>query len=194
MRDVDWFRRPELIFGDLIDRHGRGDKDRTYYRAVVMAVDLEGGLLQNPDASGQVQVPQRDGSTKSFKALVGPANPRGSIKARILTDGLDRLIDDQSLKVFWPMFPQDLVGTPVSPGEHVYIVFEGEGMANGLWVSRVAGHESANSFDGTKSYTAPSAPQTAMDSFEDNDPQYARDDHSAGLAPTVGAMSSFEDD
>ena len=194
MRDVDWFRRPEMILADLIRKAGRGEKDRHYHRAVVLAVDLDGGKLQNPDAGGQVSVSQRDGSTKTFKAIAGPLNPRGSIKARILSDGFDRLLDDQQVRVFWPMFPQDLAGTPATPGEHVYVIFEGEGMAHGLWVSRVAGHESANSYDGAQSYVAPSAPQSAMDSYEDNPAQYPKDDHNASLAPSPGAMANFEDD
>lgn len=194
MRDtVDWYRRPELILADVLQKGGRGERERHYYRAVVLAVDLEGGQLQNPQASGQVSVPQRDGSTKSFRSIIGPENPRGSVKARILTDGFDRLLDDQQVRVFWPMFPQDLSGTPATPGEHVYVIFEGDGMSHGLWVSRVAGHESANSFDGTQSYVAPSSPESAMDTFEDNPSEYPKDDSHASLAPSPGAMANFEE-
>ncbi len=195
MRSVDWYRQPEMILADMINRASREeDRDqRTYYKAVVMAVDLEGGKLQNPDGDGSVRVPLRDGSVQEFDALIGPANPRGAVKARVLTDGLDRLMDDQELRVFWPMFPQDLSGTPATPGEHVYVMFDGSGMSHGLWVSRVAGHESAGSFDGTSSYTAPSSPPSAMDTFEENESKYPKDEASAGLAPKRGAMSSFED-
>lgn len=194
MRDADWFRRPELILGDMIEKAGRNERERTYHRAVVLAVDLDGGLLQNPDGSGELSVTLRDGSKGTFKALVGPPNPRGAVKARVLTDGLDRLLDDQSLRVFWPMFPQDISGAPATPGEHVYVVFEGDGTSSGLWISRVAGHESANSFEGTSAYTAPSSPQSAMDSFESNPAQYPHDEAHAGLAPTRGAMTKFEGD
>lgn len=193
MRSIDWYRRPELILAEVIERAGRDDRERTHYRAVVLAVDLEGGMLQNPDAAGEVRVTQRDGSVRTFAAMTGVANPRGAVKARVLTDGLDRLLDDRDLRVFWPMFPQDLAGTPASPGEHVYVIFEGEGLTNGLWLSRVAGQESANSFDGTASYSAPSSPESAMDSFEKNDARYPRDEAHAGMAPTRGAMSAFED-
>jgi hypothetical protein len=192
MSDADWYRRPELILAEIIERVGRGERERTYHRAVVMAVDLDGGKLQNPDASGEVVVTVRDGSQRRYKALSGPLNPRGSIKARIITDGFDRLLDDQGLRVFWPMFPQDIAGTPVTPGEHVYVMFDGPGMAHGIWVSRVAGHESANSSDGAAQYDAPSSPQSAMDSFEENDAQYPRDDGYASLAPSQGAMSKFD--
>ncbi len=192
-RSADWYRRPEMILGEVLQRAAREDhKERTYYKAVVLAVDLEGGKLQNPDGAGSVRVSLRDGSEKSYKSMVGPNNPRGSIKARVLSDGLDRLLADDDLRVFWPMFPQDLSGTPATPGEHVYVIFDGDGTEHGLWISRVAGHESAGSADGTLTYTAPSSPESAMDVFEENGPEYARDDASAGLAPTNGAMDAFE--
>lgn len=190
-RDVDWYRRPEKILAELIDKAARGEKERTNYRAVVIAVDLDGGRLQNADGSGELIVKTRDGKSRAFKALIGPPNPRGAVKARILTDAFDTLLEDQDLRVFWPMFPQDLSGTPATPGEHVYVMFEDVGMAHGIWISRVAGHESANSADGTLSYTAPSAPQTAMDSYEENGADYAKDDNSAGLAPIRSAMIAF---
>jgi len=193
VRDVDWYRRPEQILAEVIDKAARGEKDRSHYRAVVIAVDLDGGKLQNNDGAGEVIVKSRDGKSRSFQALIGPANPRGAVKARILTDGFDALLEDQDLRVFWPMFPQDLTGTPATPGEHVYVMFEDVGMAHGIWISRVAGHESANSADGTDTYEAPSAPYTAMDSFEENGAEYAKDDDSAGLAPTRGAMTTFGD-
>ncbi len=196
MRSVDWYRRPGMILAELIKRAAREDDKsvRTYYKAVVLAVDLEGGKLQNANGDGSLRVPLRDGTEKTYKALVGPANPRGSVKARVLTDGLDRLLGDQETRVFWPMFPQDLAGTPATPGEHVYVMFDGETLDHGLWVSRVAGHESAGSADGTATYTAPSAPQSAMDTFEENGATYPRDDASAGLAPSNGAMTAFEED
>lgn len=182
-----------MILAEVINKAGRDDKDRTYFRAVVVAVDVDGGKLQNPDGDGELTVVPRDGTVRKFKASIGPANPRGSVKARIITDGFDRLLSDQDLRVFWPMFPQDVSGVPVTPGEHVYVMFDGIGTSHGLWISRVAGHESANSSDGASNYDAPSAPQTAMDSFEENSPQYPRDDSYASLAPTDGAMTKFED-
>ena len=193
MRDVDWFRRPELIFAELVGRAARDERERQYYRATVLAVDLDGGRLQNPDGAGEMSVTLRDGSTRRYAALTGPLNPRGSVKARIITDGFDRLLDDQSLRVFWPMFPQDMAGTPITPGEHVYVMFEGEGMSHGIWVSRVAGHESANSSQGSLEYDEPSSPQSAMDSFEPNEAEYPRDDNHASLAPSEGAIARFGD-
>ena len=189
---ADWFRRPELILADLLQRAARGERGpRNYHRATVLAVDTEGGLLQNPAGSGAVAVADADGRQRSYAALVGPENPRGSIKARILTDGLDRLLDDDDVRVFWPMFPYDQIALPVFPGEHVYVVFEGDGMEHGLWLSRVSGHDSANSFKGSDSYDAPSSPRSAMDSFEPNEPEYRRDDEHAGMAPSTNAMDFF---
>ena len=192
-RGPDWYRHPELILADLIRSHARSDgRERHYRRAAVVAVDLEGGLLQNESGSGSVVVRSRDGRTKTYPAIPGVNSPRGSIKARILTDGLDRLLADEDLRVFWPLFPQDQFAVPISPGEHVYVVFEDEGLVHGLWVSRVPGQDSANSFRGTDSYSAPSSPGSAMDSFEPNDPEYDRSDEHAGLAPPIDSTSFFE--
>jgi hypothetical protein len=158
----------------------------------VLAVDLEGGLLQNKDGTGGIDAVDRAGKSRRYDAIVGPDNPRGSIKGRILTAGLDRLLDDADVRVFWPLLPHDQFAGPVAPGEHVYAVFEGEGMDHGIWISRVSGHDSANSFKGTDSYTAPSAPQTGMDSFEPNDPQYDTSDEHAALVPPPNGMSFFD--
>ena len=169
------------------------ERDRKLFmRAVVIAVDVEGGLLQNPNGSGEISFTNRDGQKITVKAIVGVSNPRGSIKARILTDGFDRLIDDDNLRVFWPLFPQDQIGTPITPDEHVYVTFEDEDMTHGLWVSRVPGHESAGSFKGSNSYVEPSTQRSAMDSFEPNTPDYKTDDASASLAPSTSAMDFFD--
>lgn len=193
MKDVDWYRRPEMILAEVIRKEAVGHKEKHYYRAAVLAIDLDGGKLQNPDGAGSVTVTDRNGATKHYPALTGPSNPRGSVKARIITDGFDRLLDDTQVRVFWPMFPQDMAGTPITPGEHVYVMFEGNGKSHGIWLSRVAGHESANSSQGALVYDEPSNPRSAMDTFEENAPEYPRDDDYASLAPTQGAMSKFED-
>lgn len=193
-RGSDWYRRPELILADLLTRAARGeDVDRRHYhRAVVLAVDMDGGLLQNSDGTGGLDVTDRSGRTRHFDAIPGLENPRGSVKARVLSDGLDRLLDDSDVRVFWPLLPSDQLANPVSAGEHVYVVFEGSGMDHGIWVSRVSGQDSANSFRGTDSYTAPSAPRSGMDSFEPNESQYDTSDEHAGLAPPVSGMSFFD--
>ena len=192
-RGADWYRRPELILADMIRDHARADeRERHYRRAVVMAIDTEGGRLQNKSGDGTVVVRTQDGQTRRYPALAGMENPRGSIKARLLTDGLDRLVSDEDLRVYWPMFPQDQLSVPISPGEHVYVVFEDESMSHGLWISRVSGQDSANSFKGTDSYVAPSSPGSAMDSFEPNEPEYQLTDEHASLAPPVDSTSFFD--
>lgn len=194
-RGSDWYRRPELILADLLTEHAREDaRDRHYRRAAVIAVDHMGARLQNTTGQGGIVVRGHDGKTKTYPAAVGVDNPKGSIKARVLTDGLDRLISDDDLRVFWPMFPQDQMAIPISPGEHVYVVFEDEGLTHGLWLTRVAGQDSANSFIGANSYTAPSSPQSAMDFFEPNETEYIKTDDHAALAPESNSMSFFEDD
>ncbi len=192
----DWYRRPGLILAELIKKEARGDNEQGhhYYRATVLAVDQDGGMLQNPNGIGGIDFSDRDGRQIHFDALHGIENPRGSIKARILTDGFDRLLDDASTRIFWPMFAQDHIGSPISPGEHVYVIFEGRGMAHGMWLSRVSGHDSANSFRGSDSYTATSNRPSAMDSFEQNESDYSKDDGTASLAPPINSNSFFEDD
>ena len=191
--NIDWFRRPELILGKMITEYARGDSlaRKHYHRAVVLAVDPIGGKLQNQDGRGMFDSVGSDGIVRQLPAIVGPSNPRWSIKARILTDGFDRLLDDAQVRVFWPFLPQDQIGIAIAPGEHVYVVFEGQGMDHGMWMCRVSGHESANIFVGSDSYTNPSAPRSGMDSFESNDPEYDRSDEHAGLAPKSSAMSFF---
>ena len=184
-----------MILADLFGRAARHELDNDseiFYRATVLAVDLVGGMLQNENGNGTVSVTNPNGSKKSFNALIGPSNPRGSIKARVLTAGKDRFLDDADIKVFWPLLPHDQIGIPVSPGEHVYVIFEGK--THGMWLSRISGHDSAGNFLGTDSYTAPSSPRSAMDSFEVNDPEYDRTDDSAGLAPNKSALISFGED
>jgi len=191
---IDKYRRPGIILADMIKRAARGDdKDkRHYYRAAVLAIDLDGGKLQNPNAEGGIDSIDSAGTKRHFKALHGVENPRGSIKARILSDGVDRLLDDADVRIFWPMFPQDQIGTPVSPGEHVYVIFEGVGMAHGLWLARVSGHDDANSYKGSDSYVAGSAQGSAMDSFEPNEPNYPQTDDHASMAPVKNANDYFD--
>jgi len=186
IKGTDKYRRPELILSDLIQGHAVGaltGKVGKLWRAAVLAVDLEGGLLQNPFGNGGLG---------RFSALTGPENPRGAIKARILTDGLDRLLDDNETRVFWPLLPQDQIALPIAPGEHVYVMFEDEGLGHGLWVGRVSGHESSNVFIGADSYSSPS-PANAMDSFEAPEDREQRDDAYAGMALPRTAVDAFGD-
>lgn len=150
------FRKPELFFSEVIKKSARGsfvEKDensRVFFRAVVAAVDVRGGLLENESGIGVV-THFIDGRSIDFRANIGPLNPKNSVKARILTDGFDQFVSDDRLRVFWPFFPEH-VSVPVKPGEHVYVLFEDEGFEHGLWFSKVSGHESTNLFRGQDSF------------------------------------------
>lgn len=141
-------QRPEILFNEFIRKGAQGafrERDENVpviFRALVIAVDVEGGKLENPDGSGQLSH-DVDGKKYDVPARIGPKNPPNSIKARLLTDGLDKFVTDDNLRVFWPFFPEN-VSIPVKPGEHVYVMFEDEGYLHGLWVSKVAGHVGVN--------------------------------------------------
>lgn len=93
---------PERIFNNLIKDYtaGRLDNNNFLYRAVVLKIDHKGGELEKE-----------------------PPNPKGSIRARIISNNMDRAFkNDEDLLVYWPLFPYDLM--PIKEGEHVFIVFE----------------------------------------------------------------------
>lgn len=194
-KSLEWYRRPELILSEVLRDAARGKPaDRTVRRALVLAVDHEGGTLQNTNGTGEYESVWPGHRSRKLSAVVGPPNPRGSIKARVLTDALDRLRSDEDTRVFWPLFPPDQMGIPVVPGEHVYIMFEGSGLDNGFWLSRVPGHESAGAFIGNSSYVSQSSPGSAMDSFESNPSDYPKTEEHASMAPGTSAMDHFEDE
>lgn len=189
---LEKYRNPGLFLNELLRREALGENQsqRFLYRAVVLAVDVNGGQLQNESGAGTISSLASSGLRRQFKATVGPKNPRGSVKARVITNGLDRLMDDDETRVFWPLFPYDQISIPVSPGEHVYVLFEGNGTSHGLWIARVAGHESANSFQGKDSYKNESL--NASDSFVNTEQPIADDDR-ASEAPPRPATSAFLD-
>lgn len=192
---VDWYRKPEIILADLLGKAARDEiassNDKFLYRALVLAVDVDGGKLQNQNGTGEIVVKTENSGNKTYKAIIGLDNPRGSVKARILTDGFDRLLDDDEVAVFWPMLPYDQFGIPISPGEHVYVIFENKSKSHGMWLSRVSGHESASSFEGVKSYTATSSPVTAIDSFFENEQDYQKDENYASLTQNNDSAMRF---
>jgi hypothetical protein len=155
-QDIERFRRPELFLSDLVTASARGDlldrseNARIFYRATVLAVDVFGGQLENPLGSGGVSHTV-DGKSVSFKATVGPDNPKNSVKARIVNDGFDQFLSDELVRVFWPFFSEHDV-MPVKPGEHVYVIFEDQDFQHGLWLTKVPGHENTNFFKGEDSY------------------------------------------
>lgn len=149
--DLSKIRRPELAMYEILS--GLRDDERfapVLMRATVVAVDMDGGLLQNPDGDGSV-ANEVDGKRFSYRALVGPKNPPRSLKARVLTNDLDMFRSDDDLRVFWPLLPDV---HPVKPGEHVYVTFEDEFLTHGLWLTRVAGHVDQNIDVGEERYSA----------------------------------------
>ena len=128
----------------------RDDNVAFLHRALVIAVDLDGGKLENPTGAGETSN-VIDGKTITVKATVGPVNPPNSVKARVMTDGFDQFTGDAGLRVFWPFFPEH-ISLPIKPGEHTYVIFEGTGYEHGLWVTKVPGHDNVNIFMGSDAY------------------------------------------
>lgn len=154
----DRFRRPEILFQELLRKHARGEllergeHTQFLHRALVIAVDVQGAKLENPDANGKVTHKIDGVGTFDVPARTGPENPPNSIKARVLSDGDDKFTNDEQLRVFWPFFPES-ISVPIKPGEHVYVVFEDTEQQHGLWVTKVPGHTGVNYSPGKKFYT-----------------------------------------
>jgi hypothetical protein len=153
------FRRPTISFTEGLKKAAggqyveRGELIQWMFRALVIAVDTAGGQLETPDglpeAIGSAKPKILEVTVKDKGVIVdttlakykvppvkGPRNPPNAIKARILSNNRDQFIDDDNLRVFWPLFPASS-DTP-SPGEMVYVVFEDEEFQHGLWLGRVA--------------------------------------------------------
>lgn len=173
--DYERFLFAERLLSDFL-RKGvqgkfleRGENVPLLYRATVLAVDVEGSKLENPNASGNVSH-TINGKTVTIAARSGPENPPNSIKARILTNGLDQFTDDDSLRVFWPLF-SDHMAVPVKPTEHVYVIFEDEQFKHGLWINKVPGHVGVNLVVGESKYNAQALGQLASKFGIGNDSQ-----------------------
>lgn len=164
------FRRPEIFLSELLKKSAQGffreiDENNTFlYRAVVVAVDVFGGKLENTRGQGSVEH-VINGKSVDTVARIGPDNPRNSIKARILTNGLDQFVGANDLKVFWPFFPEHM-SIPIKPGEHVYIIFEDSEFQHGLWLTKIPGHENYNYVTGQSMYSKHS--ETSLSSKFDN--------------------------
>lgn len=190
----DKFRRPEILVGEFL-RKGvqskfleRGENVPVLYRALVVAVDVEGGRLENPAGEGTVSH-LIDNRAIETPATVGPSNPRNSLKARILSGGFDQFIHDNRLRVFWPFFP-DHLAPPVKPGEHVYVAFEDPDFQHGLWFSKVSGHEGANFVRGESTY---SREKTLKERFGIEEPSpVSLTDESAGESRKRDLRKKFE--
>lgn len=142
------FLRPEQILADIIEKGAkglyleRGNSVPFLHRAIVVAVDVEGGKLENPQGTGTISH-ELSGKKFEVSANIGPLNPQNSVKARIITAGKDQFTHDDRLRVFWPFFPEHM-SVPIKPGEYVYVLFEDENETHGLWVNKVPGHEGVN--------------------------------------------------
>jgi len=125
---------PDRILSKLINDYvgGRLGAGKFLYRASVVQTDTVGGQLEEV-----------------------PPNPKGSIRARVITDSRDALLSDEDLGVFYPLFPFDRM--PLKETEHVYVIFEDERKRHGLWITRIAEPASVdnpNITPGTKKYEA----------------------------------------
>lgn len=151
---MDKFRFPELFLAEILQQTARekipdnSENPSIFKRALVVAVDVEGGKLQNSTGVGKL-VHTVSGQSVEINSIIGPANPRNSIKARVLSDGFDQFLDDESLKIYYPLMPEHMA-IPVKPGEHVLVLFEDENYENGWWISKVPGHEGVNFSQGEK--------------------------------------------
>lgn len=181
-QNLEKFRRPELFLAELLRKSATGQlleqssNVQLLFRATVLAVDVEGGKLENPDGAGSLS-----SAGTSYAATVGPENPRNSVKARVISEGFDKFISDDGLRTFWPLFPADHISIPVKPGEHVYVIFEDRSFEHGLWICRIPGHEGANVFKGATSFV--SVDKTVAESFPDSrssEPEFPQDDDYAG--------------
>jgi hypothetical protein len=116
---------PSRVLSNLINDYIEGylDDYTFLFRAVVVAIDYEGGKLEGPEPG--------DNGRKDTTP-----NPKGSIKARVISKAMDKNTEVEDLPVFWPMFPHDVM--PIKEGEHVYVVFEdATEKTHGLWLSRI---------------------------------------------------------
>lgn len=193
----DRFRYPERIFTDVLkdriyDEQARAGK-RFLFRALVVAVDVIGGMLENPSGDGGVTCTLGH-TSREFKARSGPRNPKNSIKARVITDGIDRFVDDDQLRVFWPFFPESIC-VPIKQGEYAYVLFEDENMRHGLWVSKVSGHEGVNYSPGSSHLADDSETRLVglfpgMPGKATNDSMSMKTDDAASESKTAPPLSS----
>lgn len=198
-QDLEKWRRPELFLAELLSKSVRGelwDKSESvqvWHRAIVSAVDVEGGKLENPDGAGSISH-LIDGKVVQFPSNVGPLNPRNSIKARVTSKGFDQLVSDDDLKVFWPLFPEhDMI--PVKPGEHVYVTFEDDDYEHGLWLGKVSGHSNVNFFRGEDAFKVQDKSKAAKfgDAPPSNSPVADKDSDDAGRLVTRQKSTLFGD-
>jgi hypothetical protein len=148
--------KPELIFSELLkdsfqENFKRIDSNSSIFkRAIVLAVDVVGGQLQNENGEGEI-LHTVNGKQVKFKALKGPSNPRNSIKARIISESEDKILPDSLTDIFWPVFPEH-ISIPIKPLEHAYVMYEDDNSYHGLWFCKISGHENLNFIKGSDTY------------------------------------------
>jgi hypothetical protein len=150
------FRRPLISFTEMLKKGAsnqyreQGDYSAFMFRALVIACDTEGGKLETPTGEpigDEHEETVRDNTGDKVLArykitpTLGPINPKNSVRARIISNNMDQVIDDDNLRTYWPMFPG--ADTP-SAGEVVYVVFEDEDKQHGLWLAKVPFPETAD--------------------------------------------------
>jgi hypothetical protein len=196
----DKLRRPHLLFNEILRKGAQGlyseidENPKIFLRALVLAVDVEGGKLENPDGKGSVSH-EINGKNVEFDARVGPKNPPGSVKARIITDGFDKFSDDAETKIFWPFFPESL-SISIKPGEHTYVIFEDVSMQHGLWICKVSGHEGVNYARGKEFYKE-QHDSSIFEKFDDTkgstEKKYTEDQDSSENKQKGKLLSNFGD-
>lgn len=195
---VDRYLRPEQILADIIEKGAkkiyleRGASIPFLFRAIVVAVDVEGGLLENPKGEGSLT---HEFNEKSFQvpANIGPPNPANSVKARIISGGKDQFTHDDRLRVFWPFFPEH-IAVPIKPGEYAYVMFEDENEEHGLWVNKVPGHTGVNFARGSKFFINPASSSLANkfpDTATDDKKSDKSKDTAAAQTPPDGNLSKL---
>ncbi len=199
--DRDKWRRPETFFADLITKSVSGnlltkeDNPQVWFRAVVIAVDVVGGMLQNPQGQGTV-THIIDGAVKEINATFGPRNPRNSIKARKITNQVDRFVDEKDLQIYWPMMGEH-DSLPIKPGEMVYVTYEDQNYVHGLWFGKVSGQENVNYTDTYASYKESAGISNLASKFDDVEPPTEQKLNTetmvTGYVPSLNKNKLFED-
>lgn len=187
--------RPELFLSELIKKYAQDGfvKSDEYpeflRRAVVVAIDVEGGHLQNPSGTGSV-THVVSGKRIEVTALKGPHNPPNSIKARVISESEDQFSDDAGLAVFWPLLPEHLL-PPLKINEHCYVTSEDAQGEHGLWIGKVSGHDNVNFYDGVTSYERDDRPLTTAFGLGSKDESPSEDEMKERVGETSRPSQAF---
>lgn len=174
----------------------RGENVAPFVRAQVISFDPVGGMLENPDGSGEADSRNPENNDRyKIKARRGPKNPPRSLRARIITQHRDAATPDEDLRVYWPLFPPS--GPDPITLDFVYVFFEDSDRHHGLWVSRVPGPlgEKTNESPGDKPLKegGDSGQRLASahgDANQENN--YKKEQDVAGTKTDQGSLSGME--